>query len=760
MIKKINFIGLFLLIGLSVHAVTEVSGGAPLFKEAVSDYEGPKNKLALWYNSPAEDWMTSALPIGNGRLGAMIFGGVEKERIQFNEKTLWTGSTTERGAYQNFGDLFLEFLSNNGEVENYRRELDLEEAVARVQYKQGGVSYQRTYLSSFPENAIAVNLTADKPGEISFKLSLQGAHNDSEKLVYDDKGILMEGEFELLSYAARVSIKPKNGKMIKQGDHILVEDADEVTLFITAGTNFSPKNEGYLNRGNWEKQASFTPNKPFSKIQEQHIKDYQKYFNRVSLQLGDELPNEPTDQFFRKNALPSYNTFSDVLYFQYGRYLMISSSRDDGQDMPSNLQGIWNDSNTPPWESDIHSNINVQMNYWPAETTNLPELHNPFINYIYNESQVQPSWREMAKEQGARGWTMKTQNNIFGYSDWLWNRPANAWYSMHVWDKYQFSLDKSYLKKTAYPIMKGAAEFWLDRLIEDEDGKLVAPNEWSPEHGPWEDGIAYVQQLVWDLFRNTIQAGEILSHDKAFTEKLKATFERLDDGLAIGSWGQLREWKNTEDDPDNKHRHVSHLIALYPGSAISPILDSEYADAARKSLEARGDGGTGWSLAWKISFWARLLDGDHAHQLLRNAMTVIDRNDGKGGIYENLFDAHPPFQIDGNFGATAGIAEMLLQSHLGELHLLPAVPKVWKEGEITGLRARGAHQVDMKWNDLKLTYAKVVAGQSGDCKIRTQEAVSVEGMEGITSQKQKDGSFVTVIPMKKNRSYIISAVNK
>lgn len=719
----------------------------------------PENELVLWYKQPAGEWMTSALPIGNGRIGAMLFGGVKEDHIQFNDKTLWTGNMELRGSYQNFGDIYIHF-EQSGDYTDYIRYLDIEQSIAGVNYRAKDVTYRREYFASFPDNVIVMRFAADKKAKISFALDWKDAHG--ARPVVEENQLSVAGKLTLLSYEARLKVLLEGGSIICSNGRISVENANAATILLVAGTDYDPDAVNYLTSENWrqalKQNMEQSANKGYAQLKKRHVADYQSLFNRVYLNVGNTKPLIPTSELLKSYATGQYNPALDVLFFQYGRYLAISSSR-AGLDLPSNLQGLWNNSNTPPWEADIHSNINVQMNYWLTEPANLPECHLPFIRYIYNEAMIHNSWRKMAAELGCRGWTMKTQNNIFAYSDWLWNRPATGWYCMHLWDKYRFSLDEEYLQTTAYPVMKSACEFWLDRLFMDDDGKWLVPNEWSPEHGPWENGTAYTQQIVWDLFSNTVQAGKILKTDEAFILELENKLKHMDTGLHIGKWGQLREWKYTEDDPNDKHRHVSHLIALYPGRNISPILNPQYADAARKTLEARGDGGTGWSRVWKIAFWARLLDGNHAHQLLKNALNLSENNRmdymNSGGVYENLLDAHPPFQIDGNLGATASISEMLLQSHLGEIHLLPALPDVWSHGEVRGLRAQGAFEADIQWENKHL-YSAVIRSKKGSvCRLRTNVPLTVKDLN-TSSEKDGLGYYITSFETIAGHTYFVT----
>ncbi|WP_306540327.1 glycoside hydrolase family 95 protein [Dysgonomonas sp.] len=729
MINKLNILILFYFFSITISA---------------------QKDLKLWYDKPAVEWMTSALPIGNGELGGMFFGGVETEHLQFNEKSLWQGSPKVRGAYQNFGDLYLDFPSHRNYTD-YKRILSLNDAIGTVTYKVNGVSYLREYFVSNPDSAIVMRISSPgNKGKISFSVNLKDAHHTGENQVKENI-FTIKGKLNLISYNAQVKVINESGQLTSTQDEILVENADAVTILLTADTNYDLYSSNYI--GETENQLqkrlfdriSSASSKTYALLKERHLKDYQLLFDRVQLDLGATTPDIPTDELIRKHKESIY---LDALYFQYGRYLMLSSSR--GMDLPNNLQGIWNNDNMPPWECDIHTNINIQMNYWPAESTNLSECHLPFINYIKTEALREGgSWRQLAENIGARGWTLNTQSTIFGHTDWNANRPANAWYCMHLWQHYAYSNDVEYLEKTAFPVMKSACEFWFDRLKEDTNGKLVAPDEWSPEQGDWEDGVAYAQQLIWELFNQTLKASQIVKADSEFVNTLKIKFAKLDNGIEIGDWGQIREWKIQPDIKENDHRHLSHLMALYPGNQISYHLNKTYADAAKISLESRGDEGTGWSRAWKIACWARLFDGDHAYKLLkaalhRSTLTVISMDNDKGGVYDNLFDSHPPFQIDGNFGATAGISEMLLQSNLGFIHILPALPSAWTKGSIKGLKAEGNFTVDIHWEDSKPIVCTIHSGSGNKCSLysdlKINKVVDQKG-RSIKLKKDKVGFF-------------------
>lgn len=733
--------------------------------------------MILKYDRPAYTWMTQALPIGNGELGAMFMGDPREEVIQFNEKTLWTGNPNIRGAYQNFG--YITLTTSAADYTDYSRTLSLDEALGQVSYRANGIRYSREFLASHPARVIAVRLTSDAShGALNFGLRLRSAQPQATSQpiqISSEKTARLHfsGTLDLVSYAATLQVEIHGGSLstsTEDSSLLVIKDAQEVVLYLSASTNYDIHSESYIHgdltsiRKQQESRIRSASLLGYEALRSQHIADYQRLYSRVKLYLGNNTDIDPltltTDELVRRQHQQNY---LDELYYQYGRYLMIASSR--GMDLPNNLQGIWNDSNTPPWESDIHTNINIQMNYWPSEVANLSECHLPFLRYLSVES-VKPNggMRRTAQNEGLRGWSVHTQSNIFSQTDWNINRPANAWYCMHLWQHYRYTLDKEYLRTIALPAMKSAVEYWFDRLKQDKNGMWIAPEEWSPEHGPWEDGIPYAQQLIYELFDATLQASKVVKLPRHFVHELENKFAKLDRGLSIGSWGQIKEWKIKEDDPKDEHRHLSHLIALYPGRQLSAVEPSPLLQAARTSLEARGENGTGWSRAWKIALWARLREGEKARTLLKQALnyttyTGLSMNVRDGGVYENLFDAHPPFQIDGNFGATAGISEMLLQSYRGELDLLPALPKAWHSGSISGLKAEGGFTIDLDWQAGNLTTAQIASQTSGICQIRIGESTTLRRIEDSKGQAIKFkflSSNVVRFLTKANESYTLS----
>lgn len=751
-----------------------------------------KKDLRLWYKEPAKDW-NAALPIGNGRLGAMVFGGVFKEKLQLNEDSVWYGGPRDRNnpsaaqhlprirelifagrlqeaeelaklalsgipegqrTYQTLGEMNIFFKGEGAEYENYYRELDLNQAMARVSYHCNGVNYEREVFSSAVDGIIVMKIKADQEGALSFRLNLNRSKWLDQLLALDSSSLLMKGHCGGeggSSFSCMVKAVNKGGQVETIGENLLVKNADEVVLYLAAETSFRHKDPQLV----CEDRIRNALEKGYPALKEDHVRDYKGLFDRVELEFGlatgEDLSLLPTDLRLERLREGEEDLQLMALYFHFGRYLLISSSRPGS--LPANLQGLWNDSFAPPWDSKYTININTQMNYWPAEVCNLSECHYPLFDLL---ERMRINGRKTAREMyGCRGFTAHHNTDIWAdtapqdiYIPATYWPLGAAWLSLHLWEHYQFTGDKEFLEK-AYETIKEAALFLLDYLVEDPDSNyLVTCPSVSPENtyilpngeqGCLCKGAAMDFQIITELFNACIKASAITGKkDYEFVLEVEKSLEKIPE-IKIGKYGQIQEWLEDYEEAEPGHRHISHLFALYPGSQISVSKSPELARAARKTLERRlkhGGGHTGWSRAWIINLWARLEDGELAYE---NILELL-----KCSTLPNLFDTHPPFQIDGNFGATAAIAEMLVQSHDGLITLLPALPSAWASGRVKGLRLRGGFELSMEWKDHRLVKAWLKVEGDNICHLRTREKIKVYLQDKVIGESQGDGGVITI----------------